>query len=83
VIKKSPHGEDQRKDIYSLTEKGLDLIPVLFEVVRWSVKHDPLSAAHQQPQFLRQLKTIPGKLNKKVRALVRSGGCLFSNEIRP
>jgi hypothetical protein len=38
---------------------------------------------HQQPQFLRQLKTNPGKLNKKVRALVRSGGCLFSNEIRP
>jgi DNA-binding HxlR family transcriptional regulator len=83
VIKKSPHGEDQRKDIYSLTEKGLDLIPVLFEVVRWSAKHDPFSAAHQQPEFLRQLKTNPGKFNKKVRELVRSGECLFSNEIHP
>jgi DNA-binding HxlR family transcriptional regulator len=78
VIKKSPHREDQRKDIYSLTEKGLDLIPLLIEVVRWSAKHDPLSEAHQHPQFLRHLKTKPGKLNKKVRALVRSGGCLFS-----
>jgi DNA-binding HxlR family transcriptional regulator len=83
VIKKSPHGEDQRKDIYSLTEKGLDLIPVLFEMVRWSAKHDPLSEAHQRPQFLRQLKASPEKFNKKVGELVRSGGCLFSNESHP
>jgi DNA-binding HxlR family transcriptional regulator len=81
LIKKSPHGEDQRKDIYTLTEKGLDLIPVLFEVIRWSAKHDPLSEARQYPQFLRQLKTNPGKFHKKVRELVRSGGCLFSDEI--
>ena len=81
VIEKSPHKEDQRKDIYTLTEKGLELIPVLFEIVRWSAKHDPLSEA--QPQFLRQLKTNPGKFNKRVRELVRSGGCLFSNEIHP
>src|SRR5258706_2801998 len=81
VIKKSPHGEDQRKDIYSLTEKGLDLIPVLFEVVRWSAKHDPFSEANRK--FLTQLKTNPGKLNKKARELVRSGGCLFLNEIPP
>jgi DNA-binding HxlR family transcriptional regulator len=81
IIKKSPHGEDQRKDIYTLTEKGLELIPVLFEIVRWSVKHDPLSKA--RPQFLRQLKTSPGNFNKKVRELVRSGGCLFANEIHP
>jgi DNA-binding HxlR family transcriptional regulator len=83
VIKKSPHEEDQRKDIYTLTEKGFDLIPVLFEVVRWSAKHDPLSVAHQQPQFLRQFKANPGKFNKNLRELVRSGGCLFSNEIHP
>jgi DNA-binding HxlR family transcriptional regulator len=77
VIKKSPHGEDQRKDIYTLTEKGLDLIPVLFEFIKWSAKHDPLSAAHQYPQFLKQLKANHGKFNKKVRDLVRSGSCLL------
>jgi DNA-binding HxlR family transcriptional regulator len=82
VIKKSPHGEDQRKDIYTLTEKGLDLIPVLFELVKWSAKHDPLSAAHQCPQFLKQLKASPGKFNKRVRDLVRSGSCLFTNVIQ-
>jgi len=81
VIKKSPHGTDQRKDIYTLTEKGLDLIPVLFEFVRWSVKHDPLSAARQCPQFLKQLKANPGKFNKKVKDLVRSGSGLFTNVV--
>ena len=84
VIKKSPHREDQRKDIYTLTEKGLDLIPVLFEFIKWSAKHDSLSAAHQYPpQFLKQLKANPGKLNKKARDLVRSGSCLFANVIHP
>jgi DNA-binding HxlR family transcriptional regulator len=82
VLKKSPHGEDRRKDIYSLTEKGLDLIPIVFDIVRWSAKHDPFSSAHQQPAFLKQLKAGPGKLNKKTRHLVQSGGSLFSKEIR-
>jgi DNA-binding HxlR family transcriptional regulator len=84
VIKKSPHEEDQRKDIYTLTEKGLDLIPVLFEFIKWSAKHDLLSAAHQyHPQFLKQLKANRAKFNKKAQNLVRSGSCLFTNVIHP
>ncbi len=83
VIKKSPHGEDRRKDIYTLTEKGLDLIPVLFEFIKWSAKHDPLSTVHQIPKFLKELKANPGKLDKKMRELLRSGSCLFANEIYP
>jgi len=82
VLKKSPCGEDRRKDIYSLTEKGLDLIPIVFDMVRWSAKHDPFSAAHRQPVFLKQLNTSPEKLNKKTRELVQSGGSLFSKENR-
>ena len=83
VIKKSPHGEDQRKDIYTLTEKGLDLIPVLFEFIKWSAKHDPLSSAVHYPQFLKQLQANRGKFNKKMRDLVRSGSSLYTNVIHP
>ena len=83
VIKKSPHGEDRRKDIYTLTEKGLDLIPVLFEFIKWSAKHDPLSSAVQYPRFVKQLKANRGKFNKKVRDLVRSGSGLYTNVIHP
>lgn len=83
VIKKSPHGEDQRKDIFTLTEKGLDLIPVLFEIIKWSAKHDPLSTIYRCPQFLKQLKANPEKFNKKLRDLVRSGSCYFASVIHP
>jgi DNA-binding HxlR family transcriptional regulator len=83
VIKKSPHGEDQRKDIYTLTEKGLDLIPVLFEFIKWSAKHDPLSSAVHYPRFVKQLKANRGKFNKKMRDLLRSGSSLYTNVIHP
>ena len=33
-----PHPIDKRKDIYSLSEKGLELIPLLVEIVAWSGK---------------------------------------------
>ena len=29
ILTKTPHATDKRKDIYSLTEKGLDLIPIM------------------------------------------------------
>jgi DNA-binding HxlR family transcriptional regulator len=83
VIKKSPHSEDQRKDIYTLTEKGLDLIPILFEFIKWSAKHDPLSSAAQYPHFVKQLKANCGKFNKKVRDLVRSGSSVYTKLIHP
>lgn len=30
---------------YSLTAKGLDLLPVMVEMILWSAKHDPATAA--------------------------------------
>src|SRR5258708_34534282 len=37
--------QDKRKEEYVLTEKGLDLIPVLVEMANWSAEHDPHTAA--------------------------------------
>ena len=42
-----------RRVIYTPTEKALDLLPVLIELIRWSVKHNAGSAA--PAQFLRRL----------------------------
>jgi DNA-binding HxlR family transcriptional regulator len=36
ILQKEPHPGDRRKDIYTLTEKGLDLIPVLVDLAAWS-----------------------------------------------
>jgi DNA-binding HxlR family transcriptional regulator len=39
LIKKSNHPTNKKVFIYSLTEKGLDLFPVIAEYVRWSNKY--------------------------------------------
>ncbi len=41
IIEKKPHASDMRKDTYRLTRKGIDLAPILLEMVLWSEKHDP------------------------------------------
>ena len=42
------------KKIYKLTAKGIDLLPVLTEVILWSAKHDKQTAA--DVKFVRKAK---------------------------
>ena len=48
---------DRRKDFYALTEKGLDLIPILLNIVLWSAKHDPKSYTRRRKEFVARLKS--------------------------
>lgn len=82
VLLRSPNPEDGRKDFYTLTEKGLDLIPVVLNVVLWSAKHDPKSYVLGQKDFLARLSRSPNQTVQKVKALVRSGGCMFPESNR-
>ncbi len=41
LLIKGPHATDRRKEVYSLTEKGRDLLPVLQELRRWSDRYAP------------------------------------------
>lgn len=40
IIRAKPDAHDGRKMIYSLTQKGIDLAPVLTEMVLWAAKHE-------------------------------------------
>jgi DNA-binding HxlR family transcriptional regulator len=40
IIESAPDPADGRKLIYSLTQKGLDLAPVLTEMVLWAASHE-------------------------------------------
>jgi DNA-binding HxlR family transcriptional regulator len=40
IVSKTKDPQNRRSNIYSLTEKGRDLAPVLIEIIRWSGKHD-------------------------------------------
>ena len=46
--------ENGRQLIYALTAKALDLAPMLIEMILWSAKHDPRTAADRA--FIRQAK---------------------------
>jgi DNA-binding HxlR family transcriptional regulator len=54
---------DGRKLIYTLTEKGMDLAPVLTEMVLWTAAHEK----HQNPQLIRQIKKDKQKFLAAIR----------------
>lgn len=39
IITKHKHPDSKAKMLYKLTEKGIDLLPVLVEMIAWSEKH--------------------------------------------
>lgn len=77
ILSKSPNLEDRRKDFYTLTEKGLDLIPVVVSVAMWSAKYDRKSYMLRQKEFSARLAANPTQVAEDLKALVRNGGCLF------
>lgn len=44
VLTKRPDPDDARRYFYRLTEKGIDLVPVLVEVVLWAARHERTDA---------------------------------------
>jgi DNA-binding HxlR family transcriptional regulator len=54
---------DGRKVIYTLTEKGMDLAPVLTEMVLWAAAHEET----QNPELIRQIKKDKQKFMAGVR----------------
>jgi len=66
IIEKTRDPENKRRYIYSLTEKGFDLTPVLLEMIRWSATHDTDTGAPKE--FLDMLEKDREGLIKKVRA---------------
>lgn len=42
IISKADDPRHKQKNIYSLTSKGIDLLPVMVEIGSWSLKHKPV-----------------------------------------
>lgn len=76
ILARTP-SPDGRKDFYTLTEKGLDLIPIVLNIVLWSAQHDANSYVRHSKAFLARLRRHPVKVSEEVKALVRAGGCIF------
>lgn len=65
IIVRSDHPEDGKKYVYRLTEKGVDLIPLLIQLVLWGAKYTPNHAA--PADVLREMRASPEKMITSLR----------------
>lgn len=78
ILEKSANEVDARSDLYELTEKGLNLIPIIFEMVLWSAKYDPQSEAKRIPQLIRLIQKNNRNISKIATEKVKAGyGIVF------
>jgi DNA-binding HxlR family transcriptional regulator len=70
VIDKREHGADARRYEYGLTRKGIDLAPVIVEIVLWSARYEETEAP---PKIVRAMATRRAKFLTGVRKAWESG----------
>lgn len=78
ILRKQPSLSDKRKEEYVLTEKGLDLIPVLAEMVNWGAQYDPQTGA--PPAWIALMQAQREQVLQRMRETVQSGGSVFAGE---
>ncbi|MEG0851092.1 MAG: helix-turn-helix domain-containing protein [Flavobacterium sp.] len=54
IIRKEPHPESKAKVLYKLTEKGIDLLPMMIEINLWADKYCNISP--ERKEMLREVK---------------------------
>lgn len=57
--------------VYRLTSKGVDLLPIMLEIIRWSAEHDPKTAADRR--FVRRLRRERAALEAEIRTSLLEG----------
>jgi len=90
IISKSPDPADKRKEIYRVTERGIDLIPMLLEMIAWSAKNEhwhalELNGTIQQKRFVMRVAKAKNKarIAEEIKATVRRGSYVFEGVTRP
>jgi DNA-binding HxlR family transcriptional regulator len=69
-ITKTVDHEKRTKNVYSLTDKAIDLMPMLVEMIAWSAKYDPNTETPDE--FLAELKKDKSLLLKNLRFSILS-----------
>ena len=69
IVTKTADPEHGSKWIYKLTPKGIDLMPLLTEMIVWSAKHDKKTAADKD--FGVQATTDRKKLLAELKAALK------------
>jgi DNA-binding HxlR family transcriptional regulator len=66
VIEKDAGTDGRGANRYRLTAKGIDLLPVMLDIIGWSAKYDPKTAADKS--FVRRLQRDRGGVEKELRS---------------
>ena len=78
ILTKRRSATDRRQEFYSLTQKGLALIPVLVELANWGVSYDPDVTAN--PFWVSKAQTDRVGLYRLIRDTVLAGGSVFHGD---
>lgn len=63
---------ERRRQSYRVTAKGLDLLPVMLEMVAWSAKYDPQTAAPRP--FVKRIAKNRAEVLADLRRAYNAGG---------
>ncbi len=78
ILVKSADKKDGRRSIYTLSEKGLDLIPMLCEISGWSSIYDDKTTAPKE--FVQKVRENRTAMYSLMRHVVGNGGSFFAGE---
>ena len=71
IVTRRRDPDDRRRTIYLLTERGIDLLPVLVAMIEWSARHDAHTLA--TPEKLAELLTGRAAVVDRLRAELERG----------
>ena len=69
IIAKHPDPNHGKKIVYGLTDKGLDLMPVMLAIIDWSERYDEKTEV--PPEFIKKLRSRPAVLRRELLAALR------------
>ncbi len=72
IVEKARDPQNRRSYVYTLTDKGLALAPVIFEIVRWSGNYIPLNTARKE--LLDRIEQDADGLVTEIRDRTRQSG---------
>ena len=75
ILDRNPDPTDGRRVVYSLTETGRALIPILLEIANWSARVDPGTDA--PPEWIAAVNHDKAAMTDLIISTVRAGGSIF------
>lgn len=76
ILDKTTSLEDKRKETYTLTNKGLDLIPTMLELAAWGARYDANTGASSA--WITAVEQDKPAMIDRIRQAVRTGNAVFS-----